>query len=85
MRILIIGGKGTIGKSVANHLADSHEIIIGGRSNGDVIVDIADMESLTAMFEKVGEIDAIVCSESDIPEEGWVHFCMIPISGLNKN
>lgn len=61
MKILIIGGNGTIGKKVSEHLATKHEVIIAGRSSGDVQVDIADSDSIKAMFEIVGNVDAIVC------------------------
>jgi predicted dinucleotide-binding enzyme len=40
MKILIIGGKGTIGKKVCAHFSKKHQIIIGGRNSGDVKVDI---------------------------------------------
>ena len=60
MKILIIGGKGTIGKKVSAHFSKKHEVIIAGRSSGDVIVDIADSKSIEAMFESVGNVDAAV-------------------------
>ena len=61
MKILIIGGTGTIGKKVRAHLAKKHEIVIAGRNSGDVNVDIADCKSIEAMFESIGKVDAIVC------------------------
>ena len=61
MRILIIGGNGTIGRTVSSHLAVKHEVIIAGRTSGDVTVDIADMESIRSMFNAVGKLDAVVC------------------------
>jgi NAD(P)-dependent dehydrogenase (short-subunit alcohol dehydrogenase family) len=61
MKILIIGGKGTIGKKVSDHLLKKHEIIIGGRNSGDVIVDIADSKSIERMFDSVGKIDSVIC------------------------
>lgn len=61
MKILIVGGNGTIGKTVSAHLAQQHELIIAGRQSGDVQVDIADSGSIKAMFEAVGQVDAIVC------------------------
>jgi len=61
MKILIIGGNGTIGKTVVSHFKTKNEIIIAGRSNGDVIVDIADSRSIKSMFEKIGKVDAIIC------------------------
>lgn len=60
MRILIIGGQGTIGKRVSDYLAQEHEVIIAGRSSGDVTVDITDSSSIKAMFEQTGKLDAIV-------------------------
>ena len=61
MKILIIGGTGTIGKKVSVHLAKKHEIVIAGRNSGDVNVDIADSKSIEAMYESIGKVDAIVC------------------------
>ena len=40
MKIVVVGGKGTIGKKVCGHFSKKHKIIIGGRTFGDVIVDI---------------------------------------------
>ena len=54
MKILIIGGKGTIGKRVSDHFLKKHEVIIGGRNSGDIAVDIADSRSIEKMFEVVG-------------------------------
>jgi dTDP-4-dehydrorhamnose reductase len=61
MKILIIGGKGTIGKKISDHFSKKHEIMIGGRSSGDIVVDIANSKSIEAMFESVGNVDAVVC------------------------
>ncbi len=60
MKILIIGGNGTIGKKVSQHLVKKHELVIAGRSSGDVQVEIAQSQSIKAMFEAVGKVDAIV-------------------------
>lgn len=42
MKILLVGGNGTIGKKVAAHLNEKHEVVIAGRKNADVHVDIKD-------------------------------------------
>jgi len=60
MRILIIGGNGTIGKKVSERLSDKHDVIIAGRSSGDVTVDFSDSTSIKEMFDKVGKLDSIV-------------------------
>ena len=62
MKILIIGGSGTIGKKVAERLSQKHELIIGGRNSGDVTVDIASPASIAEMFEKTGKVDSVICT-----------------------
>jgi dTDP-4-dehydrorhamnose reductase len=52
MKLLIIGGNGTIGKKVGAHFSKTHEIIVAGRTSGDVTVDIADSKSIKAMFRR---------------------------------
>ena len=71
MKILIIGGKGTIGKKVSSHFSKDHDVLIGGRNSGDVQVDIADSESIKAMFESNANIDAVVCIAG---EAKWAAF-----------
>ena len=71
MKILIIGGNGTIGKKVSAHFSKKHEVVIGGRSSGDVLVDIADSASIEAMFKSVGKVDAVVCIAG---EAKWAAF-----------
>ena len=71
MKILIIGGKGTIGKKVSDHFSKKHEVVIGGRSSGDILVDIANSKSIEAMFESIATIDAVVCIAG---EAKWAAF-----------
>ena len=71
MKILIIGGKGTIGKKVSDHFAKKHDIIIAGRNSGSVTADIADSKTIAAMFETVGNVDAVVCIAG---EAKWAAF-----------
>jgi NAD(P)-dependent dehydrogenase (short-subunit alcohol dehydrogenase family) len=71
MKILIIGGNGTIGKKVSAHFSKQHEVIICGRTSGNVTVDIADSTSIQSMFETVGKVDAVVCIAG---EAKWAEF-----------
>lgn len=71
MKILIVGGNGTIGNKVSSYFKEKHEVIIGGRSKGDVIIDIADSNSITNALNQVGKLDAIVCIAG---EAKWAHF-----------
>lgn len=61
MHILVIGGNGTIGKPVTNHFLKKHEVLVAGRTTGDLIIDIADSNSIKRGLEKAGKFDAIVC------------------------
>lgn len=71
MKILIIGGNGTIGSKVSAHFSDKHEVVIAARNNGDVNVDIAEAGSIKKMFETVGKVDAVICVAG---EAKWAQF-----------
>ena len=71
MKVLIIGGNGTIGKVVADKFKEGHKVLIAGRSSGDVTVDISDSDSIVQMLEKVGTLDAIICIAGDAK---WAKF-----------
>jgi NAD(P)-dependent dehydrogenase (short-subunit alcohol dehydrogenase family) len=71
MKLLIVGGQGTIGNKVSAHFSKKHEIVIAGRVSGDVTVDIADSKSIKAMFESIGKVDAILCIAG---EAKWAPF-----------
>lgn len=68
MRILIVGGAGTVGKAAAAELGRRHEIVRAGRSSGDLTVDVMSEDSVTAMYAKLGKVDAVVTCV------GHVHF-----------
>ena len=65
MKILIIGGNGTIGRKVKERLAEKHQVLVAGRSSGDYQVDFADATSIKTLFEKIGRLDAIVAIAGD--------------------
>ncbi|MBX2829386.1 MAG: short chain dehydrogenase [Flavobacteriaceae bacterium] len=60
MKVLVIGGNGTIGKKVTAYFQQKHEVIIGGRSSGDITIDISDSNSIKKALDQLGELDAIV-------------------------
>ncbi len=71
MKILIIGGKGTIGSKVSSYFSGNNEVVIAGRSAGDAQVDIADSVSVAALFEHIGALDAIIFTAE---EAKWAPF-----------
>ena len=66
MKIILIGASGDIGKAALAELAPRHEIIRVGRSSGDLQADISDRQTIVAMYEKVGNIDAVVCTAGNV-------------------
>ena len=65
MRILIIGGNGTIGRKVSAYFSARHDVLVAGRNSATIVVDIADSGSIERMFASVGSVDAVVCIAGD--------------------
>ena len=68
MKVVIVGAAGTVGKTAVSALSNRHEIIRVGRTSGDVQMDIEDRDSIRAMYQQVGKVDAVVSAV------GQVHF-----------
>lgn len=68
MKIIVIGGVGTIGASIVKELKLRHEVLVAGRTSGDVRVDITDIKSIQNMYQTIKNIDAVVVAS------GKVHF-----------
>ncbi|MGE0158060.1 MAG: short chain dehydrogenase [Gemmatimonadales bacterium] len=63
MRVLVVGGTGTIGSAVSEALAArGHEVVRAAVAHGDVQVDMADPSSIDALYEAVSGVDAVVCA-----------------------
>ncbi len=71
MRILIIGGEGTIGRRVAAHFMQEHEVVVAGRSSEHYKVDIANSNSIINLLDRLGSFDAIICTAG---EAKWAPF-----------
>lgn len=71
MKIVVIGGRGTIGKKVVETLSEKAEIIIASRSQGEVLVNLESSASIKNMFQNTGELDAIICIAG---EAKWAPF-----------
>jgi NAD(P)-dependent dehydrogenase (short-subunit alcohol dehydrogenase family) len=67
VRVLLIGGSGTIGRRLAPVLAERHEIIVAARTSGDARVDITSADSILAMYRAVTDLDAVVCIAASGP------------------
>lgn len=62
MKIVIVGATGTMGKYLANSLMSEHEVIRVGTKTGDLQVNITSTESITNLFEAIGNFDALICT-----------------------
>jgi NAD(P)-dependent dehydrogenase (short-subunit alcohol dehydrogenase family) len=62
MTVLLIGAAGTIGAAVQDALSTNHDVIGVGRSSGDVHADLSDPASIQALYDDVGDFDAVVCA-----------------------
>jgi NAD(P)-dependent dehydrogenase (short-subunit alcohol dehydrogenase family) len=60
MRILVVGGEGTVGKAAVSDLYKRHEIVTAGRTSGDFKVDVMDEASVASLFKAVGVVDALI-------------------------
>lgn len=68
MKILVVGGTGTLGKAVVHELGCRHTVIAAGHTKGKVQVDIKDRASIARMYQEVGKVDAVISTV------GRVHF-----------
>ena len=66
MKIIVVGGAGTIGKAIVKELASRHEIIIAGRTHGDVKVDMKDLQLIERMYQSVGKFDAVIATAGNV-------------------
>jgi NAD(P)-dependent dehydrogenase (short-subunit alcohol dehydrogenase family) len=66
MKIILIGGAGTLGRAVDKALKARHEIVRVGRKSGDFQVDITNPASIEQLFSKIGEFDAVVSTAGDV-------------------
>lgn len=66
MKILVVGASGTMGRAVVDELKQRHEVVTASRSGGDYKVDLADLQSIRALFDQVGNVDAVVSTAGNV-------------------
>lgn len=74
MKILVIGGTGTIGSKIVQHFSKDHQVVVASRSSEKYPIDIADTQSIKNLFKKIkqeGKVDAIICAAG---EAKWAPF-----------
>lgn len=71
MKIIVIGASGALGTAVSAELSARHETVAIGRTSGDFHADMRELTSLRTMFQKVGKVDAIVCTAGSVHFGPW--------------
>jgi NAD(P)-dependent dehydrogenase (short-subunit alcohol dehydrogenase family) len=66
MKVIVIGANGTIGRAVVEQLAPRHEIVPVGRSSGQYQADITSLQSVEALFDRIGSADAVVVAAGNL-------------------
>jgi len=80
-RVLVIGSSGLLGSHLVNALKSKAEVVEASFSRAAHKVDISDPASLRQLFERVGTVDAIVCTAgmarfvpwANATDDDWTH------------
>jgi NAD(P)-dependent dehydrogenase (short-subunit alcohol dehydrogenase family) len=62
MKAIVIGATGTLGSAVVNKFEESGYKVTGASRSSEASVDIEDEDSVKALLEHTGKVDAIVCA-----------------------
>jgi NAD(P)-dependent dehydrogenase (short-subunit alcohol dehydrogenase family) len=65
MKIVVIGGTGTIGTEVVRALDARHAVVRACRTTAEACVNIESPASIRALFQAIGTVDAVVCAAGD--------------------
>lgn len=67
MRVLVIGASGTIGSAVVAAFEELGDEVIPVSRSTSPAADLTDVESLRALFEQVGTVDAVITAAGHVP------------------
>ena len=80
-KVLVVGASGLLGGEVVRALAGRADIVAASRTGSPETVDITERASLEALFDRVGTVDAIVCTAGmvryvpwdNVTDDDWAH------------
>ena len=67
MKVLVIGASGLVGGAAADALEAAGCEVLRASRTSRLAVDLADVESIRALFEKVGSVDGVVVAVGSVP------------------
>lgn len=70
-KVLVLGSTGLVGSALVEKLKGSAEVVEASFNHAENPFDISNPESLKALFEKVGKVDAILCTAGVINMSDW--------------
>ncbi|TDO46715.1 NADP-dependent 3-hydroxy acid dehydrogenase YdfG [Kribbella sp. VKM Ac-2527] len=71
MKILLVGA-GTVGRAAHDALvARGHEVVAAHRTSAEYPIDLTDPSSIQRVLDKVGPLDAAVCTAGTTPYGPW--------------
>ena len=60
MKIIVVGASGAVGQAAVAALEERHDIITVGRTRGDILIDVENIEEIRSMYRQIGPVDAVV-------------------------
>lgn len=70
-RILILGSTGLLGTSIEEQLKGKADVIGASFNHPENSFDLSKHNSLKSLFEKVGKVDAIICTVGMVEFDSW--------------
>ena len=70
-KVLVLGSTGLVGKALVEKLKGTVEVVEASFNHPENPFDIANPQSLKALFEKVGKVDAILCTAGVVRMADW--------------
>jgi NAD(P)-dependent dehydrogenase (short-subunit alcohol dehydrogenase family) len=72
MKILLVGATGAVGRAAHEALvARGHEVVAAHRTSAEYPIDLTDPGSIQRVLDKVGPLDAVVCTAGTTPYAPW--------------
>ncbi|MEU8459427.1 short chain dehydrogenase [Streptomyces sp. NPDC029003] len=67
-KVLLVGANGTLGRAVHTALRErGHQVVTASRKDADIRVDITDPDSVRAMYDAAGAVDAVASAAGSVP------------------